>query len=69
MYALPRSRRGVWMDVLPVILAAFRVQLYFENNSPQQGQLSIWGDFSDSTRPHIAEFDAAVAAALAVAVW
>ena len=69
VYALPRARLGVWRQVIPVLLAAFQVQLYMEDNSPQAPQISIWGDFSQSSRPHIDELAGAVTSALAVAVW
>jgi hypothetical protein len=51
--------------MIPVLLAAYRVQLYTENKTPQA---SIWADFSQSSRPHIEEITAAVDAALDVVV-
>ena len=65
IYALPRARTTVWRKVIPVLLSAFRVQIYQEDKTPQ---CSLWADFATSTRPHADEMDAAVAAALAVAI-
>jgi len=65
IYDLPRARLKVLGRVIPVLLAAFGVQFYVEDNSPQ---VSLLGDFSQSTRPLIQEIDDAVDEALAVAV-
>ncbi len=54
VYALPRSQK-MWIGPISVLLAPFEVQLYLEKD--RIGRASIWGDFSDSQRPHPDEED------------
>jgi hypothetical protein len=50
IYALSRSRR-MWMSVISVLLAPFEIQLYMESGREGMGA-AIWGDFTNSQRPH-----------------
>ena len=62
VYTLPRSRRAC-MSVISVLLAPFETQLYIE--SGREGMsAAIWGDFTNSQRPHPGEEDYAVELAL-----
>jgi hypothetical protein len=65
VYALPRAKK-FWVQVIPVLLAPFHVQFYIESN--RLSSASIWGDFSDSSRPHPGEEDFYVELALNTAL-
>jgi len=66
VYALPRAGWRVWLNVIPVLLAAFQVQWYLED---KERQASLWADFATSARPHMHELIGAVIDALAVVIW
>jgi hypothetical protein len=66
VYFLPAARIVTWGTVVAVLLASFQAQIFVDNDYPL---CRLWADFSSSRRPHLDEIDAAVDAALAVAVW
>lgn len=63
VYALARAAK-MWIGPISALLAPFQTQLYLEMD--RFSRASIWGDFSNSQRPHPDEEDYSVELALNV---